>query len=352
MLTGIGRFPVGGDLRRTGGSSPWTFAVVLLAGCQPARDAPRGPAADTELLVTAAALRQRPADDAMRILDVRSPEAYAEGHIPGAIRLDLGAWEAQSQQADGLQDRGFWSAAIGGLGIRRGTHVVLYGDNLPATARAWWLLKYCGLKHAALLDGGWSAWQAAEAPADTEPARPESAEYPVEFQAKRLVEIAELQRSRQDPSWQLLDVRAADEYSGQLLHGSRAGRIPGAVHLEWRELLDEQGCFRPTAAIQQTAGGPRDPAGRPGGHLLLFRSPLVRGRFRLGTAGLSPRPQLLRGLARIEHNPDTPAETGEGTRGDDGEAGSRERAGNRLGTESQATGAPVQACFFGNSGPP
>ena len=271
------------------------------------------------------------------------------GTSPERSAWTWAAWEAQSQQADGLQDRGFWSAAIGGLAIRRGTHVVLYGDNLPATARAWWLLKYCGLEHVALLDGGWAAWQAAEAPTDTEPARPESAEYPVEFQAKRLVEIEEVQRTRQDPSWQLLDVRAADEYSGQLLRGSRAGRIPGAVHLEWRELLDEQGCFRPTAAIQQMLA---DRGIRREDPVVTYCYSGARSSvaaFALERLGFPHVRNYYGGWREWSANPDMPAETGETTRGEDGQAGPREQTGNRLGTESQATGAPFKPASSGTA---
>jgi thiosulfate/3-mercaptopyruvate sulfurtransferase len=44
-----------------------------------------------------------------------------------------------------------------------------------------------------------------------------------------------------DPDTILLDVRASDEWSGENRRDCmRGGRIPGAVHLEWKNFVTEE----------------------------------------------------------------------------------------------------------------
>ena len=64
------------------------------------------------------------------------------------------------------------------------------------------------------------------------------------------MDMAELLRGLNDPRLQVLDTRSRGEYTGEDVKGSRAGRVPGAVHLEWVELLDESGRFKKPAELR------------------------------------------------------------------------------------------------------
>lgn len=95
-------------------------------------------------------------------LDGRSGRAaYDEGHLPGAVFVDL---EAHLTGQPG-PDRGrhplpapdAFAAAMGGLGIGDGTPVVAYDDQGGiVAARLVWMLRSLG-EEAALLDGGLGA---------------------------------------------------------------------------------------------------------------------------------------------------------------------------------------------------
>ncbi len=177
------------------------------------------------------------------ILDVRSPEAYTKEHIPGALRIDLGAWKEKSLEQDGRRDTEYWAKAIGSLGIKQDTPVVVYGENPTNAARAWWLLKYAGAENVMLLDGGFPAWTAAKLPVTDVVAQAKPVKFQPEFQKSRLVEIEDLKPGAFD----LVDTRSDDEFNAK----EKGGHLPGAKHLEWKNLLDENGSFLSPAELKK-----------------------------------------------------------------------------------------------------
>ena len=174
------------------------------------------------------------------LLDVRGEEAYQEEHVPGALRVDHDAWKAAF--GDG-KDAAGWSERIGQLGIGPEAKVVVYDDNgMKNAARIWWILRYWGLKDARLLNGGWKTWKAEGYPTSDEP--PPAPE-PVELQAKarrrRLATKKQILASLATNRFQIVDTRSEAEFCGiEKKDNQRAGAIPGAVRLEWSDLIDAE----------------------------------------------------------------------------------------------------------------
>src|SRR5262249_40278117 len=132
----------------------WACVRLLLVASLSATSAPY-PRAD--LLVEAADLA-KPESARFRILDVRPRASFADGHIPGAVWVDVDAW---SKAFSAGQDASVWAKLIGAVGIDSDATVVIYDDNKSKdAARVWWILRYFGVKDVRLLNGGWSAWRA------------------------------------------------------------------------------------------------------------------------------------------------------------------------------------------------
>ena len=96
--------------------------------------------------------------------DDRGREKYLDGHLPGAVFVDLEtelADPAVAARRAGTRCRRYsdCSRAARRWGIRAGDPVVAYDDYRgQAAARAWWLLRWGGLTDVRLLDGGLDAW--------------------------------------------------------------------------------------------------------------------------------------------------------------------------------------------------
>lgn len=200
-------------------------------------------------LVSCGELEQMMTSQPIVIVDTRSPDAYAAGHIPGAVNLhEIFTYLATSSK-DGLEElRGKFSEAFGSVGISGEEAVVLYEESMDSgfgqSCRGYFLLQFLGYPKAAILHGGYQAWLAAGMDTTQEIPTPQSKDFPVdETAASIMLTQDDMLAILDDPKALILDVRDADEWVGisSSPYGidfcPRKGRIPGAVWLEWYRMM-------------------------------------------------------------------------------------------------------------------
>jgi len=90
-------------------------------------------------------------------------EQYLAGHIPGAAFFDHQEFsDSESPYEYMLANDEVLADRIGKVGISNDSVVILYTTGILACAtRAWWLLRYAGLKNVRVLNGGFAAWKEA-----------------------------------------------------------------------------------------------------------------------------------------------------------------------------------------------
>ena len=199
------------------------------------------------------------------LLDCRpGPEAFASGHLPGALHADLDrflstASESGFDPAKGgrhpLPEPRHWSERLGAWGITPETPVVAYDDASGGNgaARLWWMLRASGHARVQVLDGGLRAAEAAGWPlTETVAAAAAAPPFPLQGWTLPQVDLAAVARLRKDPRWKLLDVRSAERWRGEAEPFDPApGRIPGSVNLPWAENLDAQGRFKSAQELRE-----------------------------------------------------------------------------------------------------
>ncbi|MFC6724462.1 sulfurtransferase [Halobium palmae] len=199
--------------------------------------------------------------------DIEYDESYAEGHIPGAVGFRWGTHLQDSVERDILKRSDFERIA-GDAGITEDTTVVLYGDESNQwAAYTYWQFKYYGHEDVRLLDGGRAYWFENDYPTTDEKPSYTAREYDssgpnddLRAYLDRVEEVAAVESESSaegraevgdDPEVPLVDVRSAAEYRGEKVapEGSketarRAGHIPGATNISWKENLDDDGRFK------------------------------------------------------------------------------------------------------------
>ncbi|MDV7223359.1 sulfurtransferase [Streptomyces prunicolor] len=180
--------------------------------------------------------------------DPHGRDHYADGHIPGAVYVDLDTELAAPASPEGgrhpLPDLTELQESARRWGIGDGRSVVVYDDlGNTAAARAWWLLRYAGVTDVTLLDGALGSWRAAGLPLESgTPADPAPGD--VVLRAGALPTTDADGAAELAVSGLLLDARAGERYRGEVEPvDPRAGHIPGAVSAPTGENLAADGTF-------------------------------------------------------------------------------------------------------------
>jgi thiosulfate/3-mercaptopyruvate sulfurtransferase len=179
--------------------------------------------------------------DSVRVVDVRDAWEYdGIGHVPGAVSIPFDRFRADAHAADAGEGEGMlpgvdaFAALMGEAGIERADDVLAYDDHHGVFA-ARFLVTAALYGHPParlhLLDGDFSAWQRAHE-VTTETPAPTETDYRTESPTDSpLVGLDTVAAATADPEAVIVDTREDWEYA--------EGHIPGAVRLDWRELVDE-----------------------------------------------------------------------------------------------------------------
>lgn len=220
--------------------------TIILASCS--QKPPTYP--NAELLLTAEAFQKEAQLPNTLVIDARSSfTEWRDGHIPGSVyfhaRRDLvdttHAVEHFLVGPDAFQDH------MQALGLNNNTRVLIYDEgNVLGSARLFYALEYFGFEGTvSVLNGGFSAWKAAELPvsivAENEPISVSGTvgTFTSRVQETRQCDIAYVRGVEPGSNRIIFDVRSADEYEGTDVRAAKGGHIPGAVNLEWSQVLVE-----------------------------------------------------------------------------------------------------------------
>lgn len=160
---------------------------------------------------------------------------YEAGHIPGAyfagIREDLAAPASHGTGRNPLPDPDFLQVTLRKWGIDETKRVVVYGTTGSA-ARAWFVLRWAGLKNVYFLNGGLDAWIKAGGTVTTDEPEFTVGTYIVRPGSLPTLTLEEAAQWAQEG--RLVDARGAATYSGEKREEGAldpAGHIPGALNV-------------------------------------------------------------------------------------------------------------------------
>ena len=174
------------------------------------------------------------------LVHVGNEATYLHGHIPGAVLVTPEQLVSGVPPATGrLPEVDRLNALLGGLGYQRERAIIAYDDEGGGWAgRFLWTLDAIGHDHWSYLNGGLHAWSQAEGSLETEPHCPSSTEVSLSIDCGPIAEIADVLAAIDNGGACIWDVRSPAEYAGTKLAARRGGHIPGAVNLDWLELMD------------------------------------------------------------------------------------------------------------------
>lgn len=172
--------------------------------------------------------------DHVRLIDAREPDAYQEGHIPGAVNLHPSALDHTEIRDHGEEvDHQLRPASeivvyFRAAGVRSDVPVCVYDDGGGYLAsRLWWVLDYLGHPRRRLLDGGFFAWTTAGGTLSVGAASISDGGFTQRPSFPRRLEFSDVIANMGDPGMVLCNTLAADAF--------RVESIPGSINIPYTD---------------------------------------------------------------------------------------------------------------------
>lgn len=218
--------------------------------------------AHPEMLATTDWLAEHLDDPRLRVIEVEAmgPSPYPNGHIPGALNWPWkeSLWDAARREFVSPAD---FAKLMRGSGITPETTLLFYSEEIQFATYALWTCILRGHRQVKLLDGGRTRWLLEGRPLTAKTPEVTMTDYPLRSpdESGRLGREGVL-AGLSNPDRVLLDARSPEEYRGERVmpppdfdHGAeRKGRIPGALHLYYRELLNDDDTFKSADSLRAT----------------------------------------------------------------------------------------------------
>lgn len=183
-------------------------------------------------------------DNAVKIIDFRTPEEYQQDHIVNAINIWRPEIRSTSYPYSGMMaSKEEVEKVFRKKGIRKNDLLIVYDDKgLCDAARLWWMLQIYGHQNLRMLNGSYTSWKAShEVSSDI----PEITRSHFHFQQKPSykIHISKEEVHKALNKKLILDTRTEDEFTGkrQKKGAYKAGHIPNAIRIDWANTIHYHG---------------------------------------------------------------------------------------------------------------
>jgi thiosulfate/3-mercaptopyruvate sulfurtransferase len=192
-------------------------------------------------------------------------EAWAAGHIPGAVFADMetelsGAKRDAAGSFRGrhpLPEKDAFIEVLRRWGVDDDSQVVAYDAHGGMyAARLWWMLRWVGHAAVAVLDGGLPAWQAAGQPVVTDvPAPRARGSISARPALVTTVDVNAILHNVEHGGKTIVDARAPDRFRGENeTIDPVGGHIPGAKNRFFKDNLQADGRFKAPDQLKAELG--------------------------------------------------------------------------------------------------
>lgn len=179
--------------------------------------------------------------DDIIIIDTRSFLEYKNGHVPGAVNIDLFQLHWFDTSKRGIKDFNRQTRLLlSNIGIKKNSLVVFY-DNISGmyAARGVWLLLYFSHEKVCMLNGGFEKWKKVGYSIEVKSNPLKSSRFRGKPNPKILATAHEVMRSLNNKNVVMVDARSRKEYVGHEVRAARRGHIPSAVNIDWNENIEK-----------------------------------------------------------------------------------------------------------------
>ncbi|MBK7212854.1 MAG: sulfurtransferase [Bacteroidales bacterium] len=179
------------------------------------------------------------------VIDVLAADVYSKQHVKGAINIphkDLykqGGYEGQLKTPEEL------AKIFGDKGVSNVSKIVIYDDGSQKyNSRVWWILTYLGAKEVYLLHKDMTELEQSRIPLTNVATVLKPVSFVLNVNESINISMTELKSSIGQSGFVMLDAREKEEFDGMDKEKRSKGHLPGAVWMNFKEVLTPTGDFK------------------------------------------------------------------------------------------------------------
>ena len=178
------------------------------------------------------------------VADTRSFKEYSEGHIPGAVHLDLFAFHWIDTTKKGIENFNDQARKLFSfLGVTSEKKIIFY-DSVSGmlAARGVWMLMYFSHQNVSMLDGGITKWKKENLSVETKANNFKPSNFSGKINPTIITGFEHI-RDNLD-NLKIIDARSTGEYDGTIVRAAQTGHIPNSINIDWNQNISEDGTFK------------------------------------------------------------------------------------------------------------
>jgi len=191
-------------------------------------------------------------DKNTKVISAQKEKNYKTSHITGSVYINHKDLYKSSGPKGMLLSPSALASYFGKKGISNTNTIIIYDDGKNKySSRIYWVLKYLGAKNVKLLHKDMKAWRSARIPITKSPTKIKPTTFTVKLNKSVIANAAWVKSHLNDPNVVIIDARHISEYNGTSDDPVSKGHIPGAVNIEWKKMINDNGALKPAEELKK-----------------------------------------------------------------------------------------------------
>ena len=197
-------------------------------------------------------------DSNLVLIDSRSFKEYSEGHIPGAVNLDLFAFHWIDTTKSGIEAFQKQTEQLFSFcGISNNKKVVFYDNQSSMLAsRGVWLLMYFSHPDVSMLNGGYQKWMKEKRASETKTNNFTPSKFSGNPNPAILTGFEYIRDNLEKLT--IIDARSTQEYDGSVIRAANGGHIPNSHNVDFQLNIAEDGTLKNDDELEKLYPFPKD----------------------------------------------------------------------------------------------
>jgi len=180
------------------------------------------------------------------VISAQSQKNYKTSHVKNAIFIDHHDLYKAGKPEGILKSTSDLAKYFGSKGVSDKNNILLYDDGTNKySTRIYWILKYLGAPNVKVLHKDMGAWRKARIMITKSPTKTKTAVFTPKVNTSIYADYNFVKANINKPNVVFIDVREITEFNGTSTKPVSKGHLPGAKHIEWKQVEGAGGALLP-----------------------------------------------------------------------------------------------------------